>query len=210
MVVEIVGPPGVGKTTLLQEVMRLKVIKRERFPVIGINLLVKKMLVEQPHCSALMDEYIVGRATQKTDLDRLQKMLNLLFSDIYLHSMLPKKQKLFLVDEGICHHFTSQLINLYHTEKNDFLKLMKKRSVVFLLADAHTIANRALKRKKSRKYREKGATELTAITQKVLHKQNELYHVMKTLGVNVVQINLNNKLRASADQLTSFLYQNKK
>lgn len=147
--IEFIGPAGIGKSTIYTEVKKKAVgnwFYRENFSSIlgknsggvGAELYFQLLKSKIDH----LDRYNLP------SYERIR--LISFFSDLLLRDLAmsnnDKSSRKFLLDEGLCHNFSEELIDL---PDSDLEMLMAKRAFVFVQArDSKTIVDRIRKRER--------------------------------------------------------------
>ena len=134
-VVNIIGPPAVGKSTSIEKKLEENVLRLKR----------KKLL--KPFDSDGFYNHLL-----KTHCKRIRtlKEFNDRISDVIYDSNIVEmsifENDVVLVDQGLPHFFYRELIHLYENDKNTFKRFVSRRGLVLLVAEPEVI----LKRKKLR------------------------------------------------------------
>lgn len=147
--IEFIGPSGVGKTTLLNQVWhRTAGDWHSRKDIAGARIDRTPDLIESPiHWRLLLEK---SRWVDSSSLSSMQKLkLMQYFTKILVNDVVMREMgwsKGFLLDEGLCHNFSRQIAALGET---DFAHIMSGRALVFVtqrddLTVARQIQERAI------------------------------------------------------------------
>ena len=146
--IEFIGPAGIGKSTIYAEVKKKAVgnwFYRENLSDIlgkdgggdGAELYLQLLHSKIDH----LDRYNHLPSYERIRL--ISFFSNILLRDLAMSNNDPSSRK-FLLDEGLCHNFSEELIDL---SDSDLKMLMAKRAFVFVQArDSKTIVDRIRKR----------------------------------------------------------------
>lgn len=149
VIIEIIGPAGVGKSTFINQVKKKGLISRYKVPKFNIRDAFKSKDLDFDFHAKLFGLKVKNELPGGKGLHRFQDMLLWLFRDQYLH-ITNNRGKLFLVDEGLGHHFTSELIEAHNADPGLFEAVVDKRCFVALKSTPEIIAGRIMGRKKAK------------------------------------------------------------
>lgn len=208
-IIDVIGPPGVGKTTIIKHLLKNGIIGRKRIPVLGLHELCNlndPLFASHPKLIFQKEKSNYKNARK---LHGLQKKLNILFSDIYLKEK-NTTNKVLLVDEGVGHHFTSKLIALSDSDPDTFNSIMSYRAFVFLSASPEIITERVVERRDSvgkiiPAHKNMEADALFLHSKKTLALRRELYQKTQSAGVPCIEINTELGVSESAALLKQFI-----
>ncbi len=162
--IDIIGPPGVGKSWLIKQLASNGMVSKKESAF-------HKVLTESPFHASLLKL----SSDDKLDLDVLRKKAGKLLYDLNVsHS-----PGIYLIDEGVSHHFASELVRLHSNSRDEFLSLVSKRAVINLSASPTLIVDRIESRAAQLGYiagcqRGLGRKELIDFTAEALRVRHQL------------------------------------
>ena len=213
--VEFVGVPGVGKTTLYQNVFK-QVKKKWRdiheFQKIYDNHIDDKNVESQPCYQKLADhkmQSIESRNYSGIDQMKIVK---------YFHSVLIADSLVFLFnsdynvmsEEGLIHNFGESLIALYNDNKEEFDNLMKHRAIIYCYAPAEIVAKRILEREKKTgrllpQHKVNSFAELVNLQNESLKLKQQLINFLSKHDIPILSIDTSNPMSENVDHVKHFL-----
>lgn len=208
-IIEIIGPAGVGKSTFINQVKKKGLISKYKVPKLNIKDAFNNKDLDVDFHAKIFNLKVNNEFAEGQGLHRFQDMLLWLMRDQYLH--LPKNQcKRFLVDEGLGHHFTSELIEAHNADPGLFEAVVDKRCFVALASTPEIIAGRIMGRKKAKgqilPYHDGlTAKQLEAYLSHRLANIECLMNLAKNAGVPCLTINTNDDKKQQLLAFESFL-----
>lgn len=177
---DVIGPPGVGKSFFIKALISGGVVdnRPHRFS--------KEMRV----CSS-RSKLLSLLALNRDDLEVLRRKSAKLLYDLNIMS----SSSHFIIDEGICHHFAGELIQLSETSREDFLTIMRGRGVINLTAPPEIITSRiGIRYRRTGKlldfHKEKSEHELHEYNSTALHQREELCGLMREAGCPTITLDV--------------------
>ncbi len=208
-IIEIIGPAGIGKSTFIKQLKRKGIIRRYSAPRLNIKDAVKNKNSNLSFHAKLFRLKVEKETQEGKGLSRFQDMLQWLFRDQYLQ--LPQNQgKIFIVDEGLGHHFTSELLVAAHSDPDLFHAATKNRGIIALKAKPKTMAERIMARKEKTKHilpyhQDKNADQLEAYLNERLMNIKSLVSAAQRAGIPCMEINLEEDVALNLKKVESFL-----
>ena len=208
-IIEIIGPAGVGKSTFIDKVKKGGLISRYKVPKINIDNALKNKTLGVDFHAKLFQLKVNNELPEGRGLHRFQDMLLWLFRDQYLQ--LPKNQgKIFLVDEGLGHHFTSELIDAHKSDPGLFNAAINNRGFIALTAKPETIAKRIVGRKEKTKHilpyhDKKSPKQLEAYLNNRMKSISRLISVARQAGIPCLELNSEEPIKNHLNVTASFL-----
>jgi len=177
-VIDVFGPPGIGKTTFLMALQKAGVIEKKR---VFIDF---KEQDSSPHALLLS-----AAALKHVNLLTLKRKANKLHFDINIQN----GNSCYLVDEGISHQFTTQLLGLYTENRHAFDDFCSTRAAINLSAPVSLINERInLRHNKSgvlnKHHKGKSTLQLEEFQKKLLEKRKLLCEAYESAGMPVLTI----------------------
>lgn len=126
-IVDVVGPPGIGKSALVKLLIRKSVIHPE-----------KQKIDKKLRLCAARARLLSLTAAGLDDIETLQRKALKLLYDLNMENY----RFTLLVDEGVSHHFTSELCHIYRVSPLDFECLMQSRAIINLTASPELVTKR--------------------------------------------------------------------
>ncbi|MDI5986117.1 hypothetical protein QLQ85_15075 [Halomonas sp. M4R5S39] len=195
LVVDLIGPPGIGKSYLIKCLIKKSVIhaSRQKF--------------DQTRRVCISRAYLLSlAATRLDDIGVLQKKSIKILYDLNIHSA----NWGVLVDEGLSQHFINELCEMSIDSPDNFDFIMRRRAVINLAASPTFINNRirdrAAKSGALLSYH-KGKTdeELSRFNMKFLEKGENLTLLMKERYFPAVTIDASMNDDIVVEQIVDFL-----
>ena len=209
--IEFIGPAGIGKSTLCNEVKKYLTnnwFYREDLPDILLQDTIGD--VNKNYYWLLLHGKVKNLEAQRLNVHRkiwlVRYFSNVLLKDLAMNSPDPSSKK-FLLDEGLCHNFSQELMDL----PDDVLKLfMAKRALIFMQArDSITIVRQI--RRRERETRQKVAYHigLNDIALKDLVESNSslfsaFVNKVEALDVPVCKVFIEDDLHTNIKQILDF------
>lgn len=190
--VEVIGCPGVGKSTLIYYMekhelivglIRTKLWRARLQRNTKIDSIYKKILDYKQ--MSLEDESVKVKYFRHAIIPR--------FMDILVENKtIPST--IFLVDEGLFHHFKYEISDNWENDKVLFSALMEKRVLVHMIARPEIIAERILKRYRETGnllpcYKNKQKWEIAKYCKEAQEKRKKVIREFEKRGVPVLTIN---------------------
>ncbi len=205
LIIEIIGPPGIGKSTVLKTLNKEGIISSIPTPHWIIDEYLQSFSNFDP-------EYIelIQAATKKIkDLRRLKQHLYWLMHEKYLLET-ARENRFYMVDEGLGHHFNSALVELSIHNRDSFFRLMQNRAMIFLKSNPETITQRIIQRNKSSgiiriQHRNKNMDLLTLENQKKLASKKKLFQQLSEINTPAIVVNTDLGLEQSKTQIRNFI-----
>lgn len=195
--VELVGPPGVGKSTIFQLLMNSKNkhdkwMSRTHF----LKLIdrVESLSLEYKILLKLKDT-IIHQKEHVATVPQVNKQKLMNWNRIVDDASVKNSHlKAFLIsDESFLHHYGPSLEIMYQTHPDQVKELVKNRAIIFCTDTPTNIVNKISNRKKYGKtwLEHKGLSqdELIKLTETIIKKQLSWVSLLKTIGVPVLVIN---------------------
>lgn len=194
-VVDIIGPPGIGKSSLFQRMIEKSIIHSD-----------KQKFYKRKRACASRAHLLSLAAAGLDDIEILQRKALKLLYDLNVADC----RGILLVDEGISHHFTSELCDLVKINKEDFERIMKRRAIVNLTAPPELITMRIRHRAERNGsllsfHREKSDEELNEFNVEVMKIRATLTALMKESGFPALTVDLGREERTAVECIEGFL-----
>lgn len=213
--VEFVGVPGVGKTTLYENVF--KKVKRNWRDIHELQRIFMEhtngIAAESQLCYQELAQHkmqFVG-SCDYNGIDQM-KLVN------YFHSVLIEDSLVHLFnndyniisDEGIIHNFGEGILALSKSNKNEFERLIRKRAVVFCQASAEIVAKRILEREEKTgrllpQHKLDSFEELVSLQKKSLNQKNQVIGFLSKYDIPFLSIDTSNPMTENVEQVVKFL-----
>ncbi|WP_146218680.1 hypothetical protein [Halomonas sp. LBP4] len=193
-IVDLVGPPGIGKSYLIRAMIKASLIHpgRERFD-------------KNRRVCASRAKLLSLTALQVDDVEVLQRKTGKLLYDLNVTCC----EASVIIDEGVSHHFTNELIELSQSSPNDFDKIMQGRAIINLTATPELINSRILYRDEKQGFMRpchKGKTDkdLIMLNRRLLERRAALTSIMEKNGLPTLTIKAEDKDDKIIEQVTNF------
>ena len=194
-VVDVIGPPGVGKSRLIKCLIKENVLngKRQKF--------------DKTRTVCKSRAFLLSLAsTRLNDISILQKKATKILYDLNIHST----TSIVLVDEGLCQHFMNELCLLANERPNDFNLIMKKRAMINLTASPRLINDRIRDRTERggalRSYhKHKTEEQLSRFNTQFLEQSEALALLMMENKFPTITVDASKKDDIIVGQIASFL-----
>lgn len=179
-VVDMIGPPGIGKTSILRSMIEKSIIHSD-----------KKKFDKVKRVCASRARLLSLAAVSLDDLEILQRKALKLLYDLNMSDC----REILLVDEGISHHFTSELCELFRINKEGFERIMQRRAIVNLTAPPELITRRIRHRSERNGgllsfHREKSDKELNEFNIEAMKIRETLTALMKEVGFPTLTVDM--------------------
>lgn len=216
LIVEFVGPPGVGKTTIADKVIELN--KPESTELIKLENFATRLQrkYRKPKRLDRMYEWLLERKIRRIEsrnftplvkIHQLNHASKVAIWDNYIH--LRDDDKIILADDGFVYHFIDPLIDLGKEKPADFCKIMDNRIVVLCKDNPVNIVKRIRVRQKKGVLRERhwklGNDELQLQTKLELEREERLIDVLKHNEVPFIDIDGNDSVTKNALIVSNFI-----
>lgn len=196
--VEIIGPPGVGKSFTIAMLRKQGVIATDRRIV---------------RFSAIRSEahaYLLKLCCERreTDLKLLKRWANKLHYDALLSASVPDRTA--VIDEGVSHQFPGELVALHDYSAELFKKFYLGRGLIYLSAPQDQVLSRVRSRAredgKLLPYHEgRTDSEISSMTKKTVEKQEMLIKRMNDIGVQICMVDTINSAEHNCGLISEFL-----
>lgn len=141
--IEVVGCPGVGKSTLIDYMEEKRLIK---------GLFRAKLWIARLQCNTsidsayrrILDYKLISLDNERSRFKYFRYAITPRAMDKYVENK--KNPTVLLIDEGLFHHFKYEINDNWEKNNALFSKLMEKRVIVHITARPEIIAERILKR----------------------------------------------------------------
>lgn len=205
--IELVGCPGVGKSTL-------------------IDCFEEQGLIEKVFCTKLWSARFKGNAeidaAYKGIIKYKAKILdNKKEKTKYIrNTIIPKaidkfvedekNASIFLIDEGLFHHFKYEISENWAENEKVFTKLMNRRVLIHMTARPEVIADRILKRYRETGkilpyYRNKSEWEIAQFCNKAQEKRKEVISEFEKSGIPVLSVDAEESAQTIARNIDVYI-----
>lgn len=193
--IDLVGPPGIGKSSLIRAMTKASLILPGRIKLNKNN----RICASRARLLSLA-------ALQIDDMEVLQRKTVKLLYDLNITCCGTS----VIVDEGVCHHFTNELIELSRSSPHDFDKIMQGRAIINLTATPELVNSRILYRDARQGHMlscHKGKTdkELLMINLRVLHQRAVLTSIMEEKDLPTLTVKAEDKDDIIIEKVTCFI-----
>ncbi len=193
-IVDLVGPPGIGKTTLIKALIERSLIQAEN------DSFDKKERVCKSRARLLS-----LAALNQGDIATLQRKAVKLIYDLNIS----QSRKGYVVDEGLSHHFANELCSMFLESPDDFKLLMQRRAVINLTASPETICSRIrIRGNKTGRllpcHQDKSDEELVIFNTEALRGREYLATCMKEAGYPILTVNMEGARELAVDHIEVF------
>ena len=213
--VEFVGVPGVGKTTLYENVF--KEVKREWRDIHEFQRIFIKhtdgKAAESLSCYQELAKHKMQLAGS-CDYNGIDQMKLVKF----FHSVLIEDSLVYLFnndynvmsDEGLIHNFGEGILALSKSNKEEFESLMKQRAVIYCQTSAEIVAKRILEREEKTgrllpQHKVDSFDELVNLQKKILEQKPQLDDFLSKYDIPFLSIDTSNPMTENVGQVKHFL-----
>ncbi len=195
LVVDLIGPPGIGKSHLIKCLIKKNAIhaSRQKF--------------DQARRVCISRAYLLSLAAMRLDdIGVLKNKSIKILYDLNIHSA----DWGVLVDEGLSQHFITELCEMSSDRPDNFDFIMRRRAVINLTASPTFINNRIRDRAAKTGtllsyHKEKTDQELSSFNIKFLEGSEKLALLMKKRDFPVISIDASMNDDAIVDHIVHFL-----
>ncbi|TDR57280.1 hypothetical protein DFP85_10195 [Halomonas ventosae] len=195
IVIDLVGPPGIGKTYLIKSLIKNSILTSRRL----------KVGKEKKECASRARLLSIA-ANELDDIDILQRKAIKILYDLNMHEF----PATVLVDEGLSHQFTNELCLLSELYPDDFRAIMNNRAVINLTASPEMINERIKRRSKTKGqtlsyHKNMTCDELSLFNIEVMGRRAMLIRRMKESGFPGLTIDVDKGLDEIISDINNFI-----
>ncbi|UXZ55434.1 ATP-binding protein [Halomonas sp. 7T] len=205
--VEVVGCPGIGKSTLLNYFEDQGLIEKVFFT---------KLWSARFKSNADIDTAYRQIIKYKTkNLDNKKEKIKYIRNTIVPKAMdkfveNEQNASIFLVDEGLFHHFKYEISENWKENETLFTKLMNRRVLIHMIARPEVIAERILKRYRETGkilpyYRNKREWEIAQYCNKAQEKRKEVMSEFEKKGIPVLSVDAEESAQTIARNIDGYI-----
>ncbi|WP_157955136.1 hypothetical protein [Halomonas denitrificans] len=179
-IVDVIGPPGVGKSHLIKHLIKGHVLNNER----------QKIDKKRMECKSRA--LLLSLASRRIiDIGILQKKVTKALYDLNIHSATLG----VMVDEGLCQHFMNELRMLASERPDHFDFIMKRRALINLSTSPKQINVRIRTRAKRKGimrsyHQDKTEEELSQFNSQFLEQSEALVTTMRERNFSAITIDV--------------------
>ncbi len=192
--VELIGPPGVGKTTLIDHmaqdaINRTWVTSQEVMGCLGDREPVPETFSDYEVLLGLKLEATLKYDFKVTNKDKYSLLA--FFRSVADQDIRVRQSGAFtVVDDGLLQNYSNEMGRLYHENRDVFLRLVQNRSVVYMRASEKTVHERIIHRKAAgqliRIHRGCNDDDLIQFTKRVLEDMTTFVEILEQAHVPVL------------------------
>jgi hypothetical protein len=206
--IEIVGPSGVGKTTLYEELLQVSNHSLKGQP--SVDLPAKNLIYDNISHFKLLEKKILSISTKQFNSAQKIILMNYfsatLLRDLYIR--FEDTNSKYLLDEGILHNFAKELSVL---SGKDFLELVDKKSVIYIRPDkSETVVDRLLKRANevghmATHHQGLNYQQLVKITEESVFNLDNLIQLLEKCGVRLLSLRAESEKKENQKLALNFI-----
>jgi len=214
--IEFIGPPGVGKTTIYEELIRRRKKKDVWLPVSFLSKQIKSIKLKESEVPeyhmALLEMKLNNVQGKKYSVFTKLSFLSYFFDVIKKDLILSKdfNDLTTVSDEGIVHNFSKEILELSKQNSRLALCVLKNTAIIYCYASAKTITNNVLKRHRETgrllaQHRDKEKKDLMAVNKTAIENKEKTLQFLQTNNIPHVTLNTEEPVSINAQKVSTFI-----
>lgn len=207
MIIEFIGSPGVGKTTIYEKLISLSKSWPQKTLLIPVAPKIDNYFTEV--YNDLLKLKLNNISSQNVFIRskywKLKYFYSMMQTDVLIVNLQNNGYHV-LADEGLFHNFSEEIINLYNEHPSKFHALAKNRAFIYCYCDPTTIGSRAYSRRKTTAghYR-LSERQIVDYSKKTISVKKELAKIINAHKYNCIKIDTSDRVADNADTINDFI-----